>query len=388
MTRLFLWVLCFVAVGLKGGAQSPPLAVADSLYALGNYTAAITEYNKYPSPGSRMQVARAYHAIGNYEKALGQYENLVAEYPDMPVAQNELGKLYLKIKQFEKARDVFLLLTEKEYGSADNFYLLGKSYQYIAGESGYALPAFKQAFRKDTTHLKSIYETGKYYLKNREKDSVLKYVDKGLTFYPNSVELINLKALALFNNGNHREASPWFERLTALGEEKPYIYERLGDCYVRLIAYEKAVIAYETALKLEGLNPNPKTLLALGKIHLKLKDYEKAAAYTKEAIAVQQVTFESEYETLANIVLEQKQVKEGLEYLKLAYEEDPESTHLYYRICLVADNYYVDPKLKLRYYEDFMQKTGDSPIVEIYKAHVSKRISALRQEIHLGAKAE
>ncbi|MGS2763873.1 tetratricopeptide repeat protein [Sinomicrobium sp. M5D2P9] len=381
-------ILGFLVSTLVAGAQSPALHIADSLYALGNYTGAINMYAKVPSAKSSLQIARAYNAIGNYDKAMLQYENLLHEHPDMLLARNELGKLYLRTKQFEKAKTVFGELTEKDNENADNFYWLGKSYQGIIPEMQYALPNFKKAFRSDETHLKSIYEIGKYYLKHREKDSVLKYVDKGLEFYANSVELINLKALVLFNNGNHREAALLFERLVELGEEKAYIYERLGDCYVRKIEYEKAITAYESALKLNGMEPNPKTLLALSKSYLKLKNYEKADVFAKEAIAVQQVTFENEYEILANIALEQKEVKTGLDYLKKAYEENPSSTHLHYRICLVADNYYADPELKLRYYEDFLGKIGDSGMDRMYRDFTTKRISAIKKEMHMNAGVE
>ncbi len=390
LKQLFLLILGFLVSTLTAGAQSPALHVADSLYALGNYTGAINVYAKEPSAKSSLQIARAYNAIGNYDKAELQYKNLLEEHPDMLLARNELGKLYLRTKQFEKAKTEFGELTEKDAENADNFYQLGKSCQGIVAEMENALPNFKKAFRRDENHLKSIYEIGKYYLKHREKDSVLKYVDKGLEFYPNSVELINLKALVLFNHGNHREAVPWFERLTELGEEKAYIYERLGDCYIRKIEYEKAIMAYESALKLDGVNPNPKTMLSLSKSYLKLKDYTKADAFAKEAIAVQQVTFEAEYEVLANIALEQKDVKTGLGYLKQAYEEDPSSTHLNYRICLVADNYYADPEVKLKYYEDFLNKIGSSGsgMDGIYRDYVTKRISAIKKEIHMNADGE
>jgi tetratricopeptide (TPR) repeat protein len=69
--------IIFLLIFTKAGAQSSSLTVADSLYAIGNYTLAINEYAKVASPNAQLQIARAYNAIGNYEKALAQYENIV-----------------------------------------------------------------------------------------------------------------------------------------------------------------------------------------------------------------------------------------------------------------------------------------------------------------------
>ncbi|MBC9798441.1 tetratricopeptide repeat protein [Sinomicrobium weinanense] len=384
--NIFL-ILGFLIVMLRAGAQSPALHTADSLYALGNYTMAINAYAEHPSANSSLQIARAYNAIGNYGKAILQYENLLGEASDMLLAQNELGKLYLKTKKFQKAKTTFITLTEKDSLNPDNYYQLGRSIQGT-GDAHMALTAFKHAFALDNHHLKSIYQIGKYHLKHREKDSVLKYVDKGLDFYPDAVELINLKALAFFNYGNHNEAVPEFERLVELGEEKAYIYERLGDCYIRQIEYEKAIEAYGTALDLNGIDPNPKTLLAMSKAYLKLKDYELATKYARTAIEVQKVTFENEYETLANIALQQKDVKTGLDYLQKAYAQAPDNAHLYYRICLTADNYYADPELKLKYYQRFTEKFGNSDRGAYYNNYAKKRISAIKKEMHMNGEAE
>lgn len=68
-----LYLMIFLA---KINAQYSPIAVADSLYALGNYTLAINEYAKEGLPNAELQIARAYNAIGNYDKALAQYESL------------------------------------------------------------------------------------------------------------------------------------------------------------------------------------------------------------------------------------------------------------------------------------------------------------------------
>ena len=72
-----IFPVVFVLVLANAEAQSLDSSVADSLYAIGNYTTAINEYAKVASPNAELQIARAYNAIGNYEKAMLQYENIV-----------------------------------------------------------------------------------------------------------------------------------------------------------------------------------------------------------------------------------------------------------------------------------------------------------------------
>ena len=98
----------------KAEAQSSALAIADSLYATGNYTNAINYYAKEGSQKGNLQIARAYNSIGNYDKAIVQYESLVAESPDLQIARFELGKLYHKMKRFDDSRKLFTGLVRDE----------------------------------------------------------------------------------------------------------------------------------------------------------------------------------------------------------------------------------------------------------------------------------
>jgi len=94
-----------VLVLANAEAQLSDISVADSLYAIGNYTTAINEYAKVASPKAELQIARAYNAIGNYEKAMLQYENIVQKNESQELATYELGRLYLKLKKFHRWRE-------------------------------------------------------------------------------------------------------------------------------------------------------------------------------------------------------------------------------------------------------------------------------------------
>jgi len=363
----------------KAESQDSALAVADSLYKLASYTKAINNYAKTPIPYARWQIARSYNAIGNYEKAIFQYEDLLKEESELFLAKYELGTLYYKTKLSEKAKTIFNTLIEKDDQNPQYHYYLGLILKQELGTSKESIVSFKEAFKRDSTHLKSINEIGKYYVLYKERDSVIRYVDKGLEFYPNSTELINLKALALYNDTDYENAQLLFERLIELKQEKQYIYEKLGLCYFRNEAYKKSLTAYKRVLKFD--DEDIKALNALGHIYWKLGDYEKAIAYIEKSIKVQEVFFDKEYITLARIHLDLKDVKKALDYYNLAFEENPKNPLTYYQICFLADNYYKDPKVKLRHFENYADKFGGRLIR--FDEYVKKRISELKTEIHL-----
>ena len=79
---------------LKVQAQSSVLAIADSLYQSGNYSKAISYYQKMGAlVKARLKIAKAYNSIGNYDKAIEVYETVVKNNNDLQIAQYELGRL-------------------------------------------------------------------------------------------------------------------------------------------------------------------------------------------------------------------------------------------------------------------------------------------------------
>jgi len=134
----WLLLLCLSVFQAKGQFS------ADSLYQLGNYSAAI----------------------------------------------NELGKLYDKTKKFEESEVIFKDLTRKSTDNPEFFYYLGKAQQRQLDYDN-ANRALHQAVLLDSTHLRSIYLLGKYYVGVEEPSNAHKILDVGLRTAPNDLALIN-----------------------------------------------------------------------------------------------------------------------------------------------------------------------------------------------------
>jgi tetratricopeptide (TPR) repeat protein len=370
-------ILVFKAEAQTLSADRQYLAIADSLYSIGNYTNAINYYAKEGSQKGNLQIARAYNSIGNYDKAIVQYENLIAESADLQIARFELGKLYLKMKRFDQGRKLFTSLVRDDENNPAYLYYQGESFREL-DQIASSLVAYKKAVAADSTHLKSLFQLGKYFVITRETSQALHYLDKGLEFYAADVSLINLKGLALFTNNEYEKAQPLFERLIALGEKKEFVYTKLAYCYFKTWEFEKAKSTYHQLIKIDKFNQD--AYFNLGQVFFKDKQIDSAKYYVKKSIAVQEVTFEKEYANLAYMYRVEDDIKPALKYYQLAFKEDPTAYRNYYQICALVDQSSQDPAHKLAYYENFIKKFGsDKPYIS---EMVLKRISELKEALH------
>ncbi|QCX01306.1 tetratricopeptide repeat protein [Aggregatimonas sangjinii] len=367
--------LCILIFTCKGIAQST--AVADSLYATGNYTQAINTYATVGNTASNLQIARAYNAIGNYDKAIAQYEAVVNKDSDLRISRLELGKLYLKTKRYNDARKLFTKLVSDDNTNPEYFYYQGEAFRELEQFSS-SLVAYKKAINIDSTHLRSLFQLGKYFMVKQENLQALEYIEKGLAFYPNDVALINLKALGHYNNNDYRQAIPAFERLLIMGEEKEHVYLKLAHSYYKEWEFEKAIKRYKALLEMD--DSVSEAYNGLGEVYIKAKQLDSAEMNFKLAIAAQDTDLSGEYSSLAYVARQRNDLKTALEYYKMAYEEDMTNEMAYFQVCTVADQLYQDPKVRLAYYEEFEKKFKKKH--PFFTETVEKRIRELQEEIH------
>ncbi|WP_273565561.1 tetratricopeptide repeat protein [Maribacter halichondriae] len=94
--------------------------------------------------------------------------------------------------------------------------------------------------------------------------------------------MINLKALALFNDYDYEGARPIFEKLLNLGEEKPHVYQKLAYCYYQIWDFEKARDAYRSLLQFP--DTEAEVYNGLAQTFHKEKQSDSAAVYYQKAI--------------------------------------------------------------------------------------------------------
>ena len=372
--------LLLILLMAKAGAQGPAFAVADSLYTIGNYSAAINTYAGLKGQKAKLQIARSYAALGNTEKAVVAYQSIITPDSTQTIAMIELGKLLAAKNKTISALPLFVRLTVDDQSNAGFFYHLGKT-QLALGNFNLGKKALQEAIDKDKTHLKAIYVMAKHLFTHGEPSNAKKIINLGLQTAPKDVALLNLKALVCFENGNYKEAAGLFNELIALGEKKPFIFKKLGFAQNALWETQKAVEAYRQMAKFPDYTGD--AYLGLGAVYLKAKQLDSAAYFYNEGIKENTVSFSKEYASLGHIYKLKGNLKKAMDYYTLAWEEDTTNPYFYYQICTLADAYYEDPKTKLGYYERLLEYHPE--LVPYLKERAKIRITELKEEIHFAA---
>jgi len=370
-------IIVLVLTTIKTQAQALALSIADSLYAIGDYTNAINKYAEVGTLRSDLQIARAYNTIGNFDKAITQYNFIIARDTTLQIATFELGKLNLKVRKPKEALALFSKLAIKEGSNPEYLYYQGEAYRNLEKHEKSVI-SYKKAIAIDSTHLRSLFQLAKYYVVQKEDNVAMPYIDQALGFYKNDLSFINLKALAHFHNGAFDKAIPWFKRVLELGDKKKYVYEKLAHSYFKEWNFEKAKETYHILIRNDDSDYN--AYFNLGHVFWKNKQKDSAQFYIKKSIEVQTPNFEREYSSLAGFSREENDLKNALKYYKLAYEENTKNSINFYQVCTLTDQYAKEPKIKLQCYEDFIKKFGSEK--GYFTTMVNKRISELKEEIH------
>ena len=366
-----LFIFCYI----KAEAQHPSaLTIADSLYAVGNYTKAIYAYEKIKPRVSdiSLKIARAYQAKGNYDGALLNFAKAAAPDNDI-IAKNEYGKLLTATSRYKKADSIFSVLINNYNQNPDFYYQRGiarmkiplpKSKEadsivaaYLANKKKY-ISDFEQAVTLDSTHQKALYETSKFYLQQKDFPRMEKLAFKALESYPDNVEIISLLAQENFMRGFCTDAIKWFNKLLDLGQETQFIHEHLGMCYYKNRQYELAITQYLSVLDYD--DEDWYTHENLSKLYNHTGKYTEAEKHAKLALEYKDLPLDDNYYTLANTYKLSKKFKEAMTYLNKCLQENTDHKKARYAKAVVADNYYEDRDEVLQLYTDFIKRYDDT----------------------------
>ncbi|WP_106790669.1 tetratricopeptide repeat protein [Aquimarina sp. Aq78] len=370
-----LLVFCLI---IQAKAQPSALTIADSLYNFGDYTNAIKKYQEIVPKDqyTLLQIAKSHRAKGTYTDALSYYKQVLKTTNLTTSVKLEYAKLLMITGKLKKADSMYTDLVLKHPKNPDFQYRLGviKKRQ----KDTLAISYFKEAFRLDSTHQKSCFEISKNYLKKRNYDMVLKTANIGLRSYSENVELIGVLGQNFLFRKDYDNALPYFQKLLKLNQENEFIHSKLGLCYSKTHEYKKAISHFNEVLKYNNKSPNTYSLL--GYAYQQLKKYDNALEYYKKALALKDTPLEEDLLSIALIYRFQEKWKKAIQYAKLAIKEDPNNTRAHYQLAMFADAYYQDPEIKLKYYNNYLEKF-DTDKKDYFNMIVKKRIAQLEEEI-------
>ena len=375
-----IFTFLFLAATLCSNAQPSALAVADSLYAVGDYSNAIkTLENTEPKTEQvYLKLAKAFQATGNLKEAEINYEIVLKKNPERILTKIDHAKLLMKIGELNKADSIFSRLAKDYPKNAEFQYQLGliKEQQQDSTAGIY----FKNTIQLAPTHQEALFKLAKDELQHREYGMAINYSLIGLSGNPANVSLRSILAQSYFNQKFYDKAIPEFEKIIELGQGNEFVHSRLGFSYYQLSDFLNAIDHYKTALNFEDRNSD--THYNLGKLYASTGDLEKSEIHLLMAILIKKQPVDAEFLSLGLTYKLQKDYKKALEYFNNSLEENPDNERALYERAIAADNYFKDLGTKINYYVGYLNKfeaKGNQDLIYLAKT----RLKDLRKDQHL-----
>jgi protein O-GlcNAc transferase len=149
---------------------------------------------------------------------------------------------------------------------------------YRQGRLGDAEALCRKTLKADARHVGALHLLGVIGLRRRNPNAALQAFDRLLKLQPDNPELLNNRAMALFDVGRHDDALQSFDRALAL---RPRYPEALNNRAGMLYALRRVGEAAETYARLQALSPDPQTLGGLHRARMSAcdwTDYDKTCA--------------------------------------------------------------------------------------------------------------
>jgi len=402
-------------MSIKVGAQTSTFSYADSLlekgryrlalanlksvdtlqdvsnYKIGNIYASIDDHKKAikhfkksveinDSFKVNLLLAKSFYKVKNYQKAIEIYETVLEKDSDNLIITYRLGKLYFSANNLKKASAVFKMLLEKDPNNPNYDYQLGLISSRKA-DGNEMLTHFLKAYKSDHTHLKSVYQLAKTYSLLRKRDSSRLFTDKGLLLDSSHKNLNKLKINELFRNKKYHAAITRLLMLDSITPNELYTKKMLGRSYFNIDSLSKAESNFKKAKTLE--KEDFKILTYLGHVYKAKKEYRKAFYSYLTATSVGKRERSEEYYSLGMLHLELKEPRMAIAMFKVAVKESDRKNKVLYQLALTSDTYYKDKKIAFEFYEDYINRfeTKDKDIT----AFVKNRMKEIKTELFMKA---
>lgn len=354
-----------------------------AIYAsIDNHKKAVVYYQKSIEQKSTykatLMLGKSYQQLKEYSKAIEIYQKLIDEDANNLLLAYQLGKLYLIKDDFDAAEKVFENLIDLDSDNPEYYYHLGLI-KGLKRDGNEMLNNFLLAYKKDTTHIKSIYQIAKTFQSLRVKDSSEIFTNKGLQLDDKHINLNKLKINELFRAENYKEAIQLLQKIDTIKPNELYTQKMLGRSYFNMENFDDAEKSFKKALVLDP--EDFKIYTYIGHIEKARKNYRMALVNYLKATRTGKKPRYEEFYSLGILYIEMDDRKGAIEMFKKSIEESNRHYKTLYQLAFTSDSYYEDKKIAYGYYQDYinMFEYKDEDIT----AFVKRRMEEIKKELFL-----
>ncbi|CAF0746299.1 unnamed protein product [Adineta steineri] len=243
----------------------------------------------------------------------------------------KLGKLLLKIGQFNKAEELYNVLLEQtsDEGEKAHYYSQLEHVKRDQGDYEKAIWYYEQAIEiqqktlpsNDPDLATSYNDIGLVYNNMGQYSKALSYYEKALEIYQKTLPSNHLDLATSYNNigsvydhmGENSKALSYYEKALEIKEKSlpsnhpslATLYNNIGSVYDNMGQYSKALSFYEKTLEIfrKALPSNHPSLATsynnIGGVYKKMGEYSKALSYHEKDLEISEKNLRSNHPSLA-----------------------------------------------------------------------------------------
>jgi len=347
----------------------------------GNYKEAITYFLKAKDKKHTIQVnqllAKSFKHYGKRDKAIFYYKEIISKDSLNYKMMYQLAKLYAQTEDYKKARSLFDKLISFDSKNA-NFL-----YQKALLETDLYERAnlFIKVYQLDSLHTKSMYHLANFFKTIRDADSSRLFMDKALRINRNDTKILPLKINDLYRQKQYKKALDLSMHLDSISKNNLFAKQRIGLCNWKLKDYEKAKKYLKQALNLD--REEKSTYYYLGLLSMDLKEYKMAKFHFNMAIIMERPDIDNEHFNLGLIAQIEKKPKDAITHFKKAFNNNRKNYKALFEWAVMTDLYYKDKSIALKHYEDYIDRFPKTN--KENTTYVTKRIREIKEALFMNA---
>ena len=317
-------ILCSLALGYeKKGKLKEAIELLENA---NNYPAFFSDENKL------FQLAYFYEKDKNFSKAVEFFKSvLVIDRQNIP-ALLHLGFIYKAAKEYKKSLKCFRYIIEREPNNSKANFGLARLYQKMTNTNDNdTINFYLKSLKLEPDNFKANTELGIIYLKNKQYDKALKYLNHSRELKPNNVLCLNAIGNVYQELKDYNKAEEILTEAYKMDRNNLGVISSLGDILFTIGKYESAVLKYEKANKLGEI---PEVHLHLGHCYYILEQFEYAVSNYISALKLVKNTRHDYYYYCANALVAATRIKDGVKCYKAAIKIKKTKGLYYYNLAI------------------------------------------------------
>jgi len=225
----------------------------------------------------------------------------------------------------------------------------------------------------------AIHELSKLHIRIDNLGRADTLLQKGYKIDSTNIKILQARGQLKYDLREYEKTALYLEKMMEQGDSSLYFLKILGNTYVNLKAFEKAITVLTPILEKTKDTEMIHYYLALA--HHGLEDKILAVAHYEKAIeAGISNNVKNYYQNMGAIFDSKNQTKKALNAYKKAYEYSKNPEDLF-RLAKASDLYYKDKGIAIRHYKKYLQSEHKK-----YRKYVEKRLVQLKELRHFQGK--